>query len=327
MSAGDMSTPTVSVCMITYNHEASIAQAIEGVLMQETNFQVELVISEDCSTDGTRAVVIDYAQRYPERIRPLLPERNLGMMPNFIATLEACGGKYVALCEGDDHWTDPHKLQKQVEFLDAHPECSISCHSVSAFSKDNSHAPRQLPASSQKPISGLKDLLRNNFIPTCSVVFRRGSVPKLPKWYFELPMGDWPLWILIAQHGQIGYLDEVMANYRIHSGGVWSSTSVAHRLQAEVRLLEHLKRYLGPDCTRIIRTNLSDRYLVLAARSIEDADMPRAKAFLNKSIFENPPDLLLRFGDVVVMAGRLYVPPVYHALKYVSRRVDPLRRP
>ena len=96
----------VSVCMITYNHERFIAQAIESVLMQETDFRVELVIGEDCSTDGTRAIVREFGERFPERIRLLLPEHNLGMMPNFVATLSACRGQYVALLEGDDYWTD-----------------------------------------------------------------------------------------------------------------------------------------------------------------------------------------------------------------------------
>ena len=92
----------VSVCMITYNHEAYIAQAIEGVLMQQTDFPIELVIGEDCSTDRTRAICLEYQQRHPGIIRLALRERNIGMMPNFVQTLQACEGKYIALCEGDD---------------------------------------------------------------------------------------------------------------------------------------------------------------------------------------------------------------------------------
>ena len=114
----------VSVAMITYNHERFIAQAIESVLMQQTDFAVELVIGEDCSTDGTREIVRAYGERYPERVHPLLHEHNLGLKGhnNFVATLKACRGQYIALLEGDDYWTDPHKLQKQVDFLDGHPE-------------------------------------------------------------------------------------------------------------------------------------------------------------------------------------------------------------
>ncbi|MDQ3815609.1 MAG: glycosyltransferase family 2 protein, partial [Armatimonadota bacterium] len=120
----------VSIVMVTYNHEKYIAQAVESVLMQETNFDYELIIGEDCSQDKTRAIVMDFQRRFPERIRLLLPEKNLGGSgkTNFLQTLAAAQGQYVALLEGDDYWTSPHKLQKQVDFLDSHPECAICFH-------------------------------------------------------------------------------------------------------------------------------------------------------------------------------------------------------
>ena len=114
--------PVVSICMITYNHEEFISEAIEGVLMQKTNFPLELIISEDCSTDKTREICIEYQQKYPEIIKLQLPEKNLGMIQNSLSTLKACRGKYIALCEGDDYWTDPDKLQKQVDFLEVNKE-------------------------------------------------------------------------------------------------------------------------------------------------------------------------------------------------------------
>ena len=109
----------VSVLMITYNHENFIREAIDGVLMQKTTFPIELIIGEDCSTDSTRKIVVEYAEKYPDLIRPLLPGSNLGMMKNFNKTMEAAKGKYIAICEGDDYWTDPLKLQKQVDILEA----------------------------------------------------------------------------------------------------------------------------------------------------------------------------------------------------------------
>lgn len=118
----------VSVDMITYNHEPYIKQAIEGVLMQKTNFPFELVIGEDCSTDKTREICLKYKEKYPEKIKLLLPESNLGMTKNFISTLTAATGKYIALCEGDDYWTDPYKLQKQVDFLEANSNYSCCFH-------------------------------------------------------------------------------------------------------------------------------------------------------------------------------------------------------
>ncbi len=122
-----MTTPLVSVKMITYNHEPYIRQAIEGVLSQKTNFPFELVIGEDCSTDGTREIVFDYAKRYPDIIHVITSEFNVGMKANGKRTFDACKGKYIAYCEGDDYWNRDDKLQKQVNYMESHPECGLVC--------------------------------------------------------------------------------------------------------------------------------------------------------------------------------------------------------
>jgi len=119
------SLPVVSVYMITYNHESYIAQAIEGIMMQQTDFPIELVIGEDCSTDRTREICLEYQDKYPEIIRLLLPEKNIGIYKNSKSTFIECKGKYIAICEGDDYWTDPLKLQKQVYFLETRPDFAL----------------------------------------------------------------------------------------------------------------------------------------------------------------------------------------------------------
>ena len=111
-----MNKPLVSIASITYNHEKFIAQAIDSFLMQETDFDFEIIIGEDCSTDDTLKIIKEYKAKYPDIIKLITSESNVGMMTNFIRTLEACSGKYIALCEGDDYWTDTLKLQKQVNF-------------------------------------------------------------------------------------------------------------------------------------------------------------------------------------------------------------------
>lgn len=120
-----MSAPLVSVVTITYNHEPWIARTIEGVLAQEVDFPLEMVIAEDCSTDGTRAVCERYAEAHPDIIRLLPSERNLGIIPNERRAMAAARGKYIAFCEGDDYWTEPSKLQRQVDFLESHPDYSV----------------------------------------------------------------------------------------------------------------------------------------------------------------------------------------------------------
>ena len=169
--------PKLSVVMITYRHEAYIAKAIESVLIQNVDFPVELVIGEDCSPDGTRAIVRHYADKYPAVIRPLLPQNNVGMMNNFIATLEATRGEYVALLEGDDYWTDPEKLSKQVTYLEENPPCAL-CHHRVFYLKDEMLT-KEFPKTHlrKERIPG-SELAYGNFIQTCAVVFRRSHVPK-----------------------------------------------------------------------------------------------------------------------------------------------------
>lgn len=123
-----MKSPLLSVVIITYNHESFIAQTIEGVLMQQVNFPIELIIAEDCSTDNTRKICEEYAKEYPEIIRLITTQNNVGAIKNEHRAMIATKGKYLAFCEGDDYWTDPLKLQKQVDFMELHPEYSVTFH-------------------------------------------------------------------------------------------------------------------------------------------------------------------------------------------------------
>ena len=253
----------VSVMMIAYNHERFIAQAIESVLVQRVNFDYEIVIGEDCSTDGTRAVIMDFHRRHPGRIVPLLRDRNVGAMRNLEATLSACRGRYVALLEGDDYWTCDKKLQRQVDFLDSKPDCAICCHRVEFLNETGSaygDLLRYLPAGSYT----IEDLLKGNFVMTCSTVLRRDLIPALPRWLRTMKLGDLPMFALAARHGTIELMDEIMAVYRVHSGGTWSSLSSIARLREGSRMLRALDRHLGFQYTDVIREVTARPYLELA---------------------------------------------------------------
>ena len=214
----------VSVAMITYNHERFIAQSIEGVLMQQTDFAVELVIGEDCSTDGTRAIVRRYGERHPERIRLLLPERNLGADANLAAVLKACRGQYVALLEGDDYWTDPTKLQKQVDFLEEHPDY-VLCHHDAVIVDENGALIKnsKLPPDSRRDFSG-EELIKGALILTLTACFRH-IVTENPPEHFRVLNSDTFLFSLLGNYGRSKYLGDTIKPdaYRVHSGGVWSS--------------------------------------------------------------------------------------------------------
>ncbi|NJN74738.1 MAG: glycosyltransferase [Limnothrix sp. RL_2_0] len=203
---------SVSALMITYNQEKFISQAIESVLMQETDFPFELLIGEDCSTDKTREIVRYYQQKYPDKIKVLAKATNQGMAKNFVQTLAACQGKYIAILEGDDYWTSSKKLQLQVDFLEENQTCSFCFHPTECFYEDSSEPSYIFPRKAPSRFLTLKDLLYENFISTCSTVFRNRLFTHMPDWYFKVKPGDWPLHILNAQHGEIGYIHKTMAN-------------------------------------------------------------------------------------------------------------------
>jgi glycosyltransferase involved in cell wall biosynthesis len=257
----------LSVAMIAYNQERFIGQAVESVLAQKVNFDYEIVIGEDCSTDGTRAVIADFKRRYPHRIVTLLRDRNIGAMRNFAGTIESCRGQYLAFLEGDDYWTATDKLQRQVDFLDAYPDRAICCHRVRFLYEtrsDNFDANFDVfPPRPAGPYT-IEDLLRGNFVMTCSTVLRRELIAAFPAWFFEMKLGDWPLYAMVARHGKIELMDEIMAAYRVHPGSTWSSLPYTTRLRECARMLRALDRELGHQYTDAIRETVAPPYLELA---------------------------------------------------------------
>jgi glycosyltransferase involved in cell wall biosynthesis len=211
--------------MLTYNHAAFVQQAIESVLAQQTNFPVRLVIGDDGSTDETRSLIADYAQRYPAQFKLLFHERNVGIIPNFVQVLESCEAPYIAILDGDDYWTDSHKLQQQVDFLQAHSKFSVSAHDAEMIWQDGSTPPTLFSATKLALQQGRHDfshadVVRNGwFLPTASLVFRRALIQQLPPWFRTVFSGDYSLVLLLSEGGRVHYSPRVMACYRIHTRG------------------------------------------------------------------------------------------------------------
>lgn len=272
-------TPKLSVFMITYNHERFIREAIDSALMQQTDFPFEIVIGEDCSTDATRALVQDYAQRYPDRIRLLLHPHNVGSMRNFAQTYAACRGEYVAWLEGDDYWTAPRKLQQQVDFLDEHPDYALCFHQVVAVDDAAPDRPPQLITNDLPLVVPFEQLLRSNFIQSCSVVYRRAQVPTIPAWVLDLPMGDWPLHVLHAQHGKIGQIKQIMAVYRVHSGGVWSGAQRINRLLGSMQFYECINKYFDYRYAAVVQPRLTHYEYRLAEAYERMGDLGQARRY------------------------------------------------
>lgn len=233
-------TPFVSVCMITYNHAAYIGQAIESILSQKTDFPVELVIGEDCSPDNTREICRLYQQKYPDRIRLKLPERNLGMMKNLFECLQSCRGTYIAFCEGDDYWTDPFKLQKQIAFLESHPDYSLCCHDALLVYEHKAKAPAYFTAFQQDCTLEAATLLGRWTIPSASMVFRRNIVTELRPWMEQVNHGDLLLHLLCMDKGKIWYINQLMSVYRVSLEG----TSMTARFREKQEFLLGKIEYL-----------------------------------------------------------------------------------
>ncbi len=219
----------VSVCVPTYNHGKYIAAMLDGALMQKTNFEFEIVIGDDGSKDNAAQIIRAYSENHPSKIRSFLHTENQGPQEpiefagrnNVLQLLKACDGDYVAMCEGDDYWTDPLKLQKQVDFLDANPNFSICHHNMLVTYEDGS-ASHLFNQSDQALVSGIEDILADKwFMATASWMYRNYfKTQDFAEWHSSAAAGDWALMIQIAAHGQIGYLPEVMGVYRKHQAGL-----------------------------------------------------------------------------------------------------------
>jgi glycosyltransferase involved in cell wall biosynthesis len=272
--------PLVSVVMITYNHEPYIAQAIEGVVSQETDFPIELVIGEDCSTDRTREIVLDYQRRYPEIIRVIYSEKNVGMHANSRRTILAARGGYIAFCEGDDWWHRKDKLQIQVRALDADSRLvwvSAQVRRISANGRilgpEKHSPPPQQPTRLE-----YEDLIfGSTSCPTCTVLARTDAVRQallrdsLCSDYTQL-MGDGPLWLELSQNGQMIRLNEALASYRQTPNSATRQRDPLHAWHFIISSLEvryrSLERYPLPGDsgrTSRVKANFANQTLIFAA--------------------------------------------------------------
>lgn len=245
----------VSIRCATYNHAPYIRQCLDGFVMQKTNFRFEAIVHDDASTDGTTEIVREYAEKYPDIIKPMYEKenqysRNLPAMNDAIN--ERLVGKYVAICEGDDYWTAPQKLQNQFDYLEEHPECSMCFHphyNLLPNGKMLQHIPRL-----KKEYYSVTDfILRGEeFISTNSMFFLRKHYlrnSEKPEFWKASPAGDWPLTLYLAINGKVGYINEIMSVYRINSVGSWtminngSSQKMAHIIQKTFLSINLFNKY------------------------------------------------------------------------------------
>lgn len=218
--------PLVSVCMVTYNHEKYISQALDSILKQKVDFKYEIVVGDDGSADNTRKILLDYYEKYPGYIRLLLQKKNVGIGQNVFDTLFACKGKYIAVLDGDDFWKDEYKLKKQIEFLEKHQETGM-VHSRADIVNETGEL--LFVSDIKQPSGDVFDhlLFRSSFILTCTICFRRNLIDSLLEKMkinnTKYLLIDYYIWLYVALNSEIQFFEDILSASRSHQSGITKS--------------------------------------------------------------------------------------------------------
>ena len=287
----------VSIVCAAYNQAEFIRAALDGFVTQKTNFKFQAFVYDDASTDGTAEIIKEYADKYPDIIKPILQKQNqfsrgVGVAKSFIWPLIKT--EYVAVCDGDDYWNDPYKLQKQVDFMDKHPDYTICFHPVSVFWNNGEQPDSIWPGKHELKDISLDKLSKQNFIPNLSVMYRwqPDGLDVIKEWPEHIYPGDWFLHLLHAKHGKIGYLPDVMARYRRHSGGISFVSEYgddALHLKygvAELNFFAAVEKQIAPDAKEY------HKFVCSKARDILDAYARNKKYDSAIQVIKSCPDLM-----------------------------------
>lgn len=287
----------VSVCLITFKHEDYIQTCLDSILAQKTNFEFEIIIGEDHSPDRTASIVKAYADKYPDKIKAYIRPVNVGAKVNFLHCFFDCQGEYIVHIEGDDYWTSPEKLQKQVDFLDCHPEASACFHNAQIIYEDGTgREPSVINPVDQAPWIQSSDLLQEReawFMATASVMMRKKLVKTLPEWFFHSKSGDIPLYVILAEEGPIGYLPDVMSVYRKNEGGMSYTDSIksATFIHNRIFMYSKINEYTQGKYQHLIQPILFEYHLLLTRITENEHSFFKRLYFLIKASAHSPKKL------------------------------------
>lgn len=215
----------VSICCITYNQENYIKDTLDGFLMQDTNFEYEIIVHDDASTDNTAKIIEEYKKKYPNIIKTIYQTENQYSKNRkvFPIAMEKAKGKYIAICEGDDYWTDCNKLQEQVNYLEANPQCTLCFHAYTIVDKDKKEL-RTINNYIDNCKVSMQDMILGGggFCATASLIFPTRLIKKLPRYYWECSVGDYPLQLYLASQGYTYYINKNMSAYRTNLETSWT---------------------------------------------------------------------------------------------------------
>ncbi len=278
-----MSDTLLSIIVITYNQEQYIKQTIESIINQKTEYKYELLIGDDCSKDSTREILNDYAQKYPDIIKPIYNEKNLGAVGNYFNVLKHCSGKYIMECGGDDWWF-PEKLVKQISYMESNPNTGM-CYGKAKCYDENGNSLNYEVGNS---INSLEELLSINQIPACSVCFRKELAdkyiidisPENKMWRME----DYPMWIWMMKNSNIHFIDDYLAAYRIITDSVSRSSNIEKQISFEENTWE-IRKFFAEKYGINIKTFDREQYRneLLYSKLLKKYD-PQTASELKKTI-------------------------------------------
>ncbi len=308
------SRPLVSVLMITWNHESHIAQAIDSILNQHCNFNFELIIGEDCSQDRTRFMCLDYQKRFPDIIRLIVSDNNLGIHRNLARIWCRARGKYITFCEGDDYWTDTKKLAKQAKWMEDRPEYTLCGAYTLKIARDQSGTWTEsgtIGPSEIKKRYLLEDLIPNYTFHFSSVMVRKKPV-RFPRWFWDVYCADRPLYLLCAEKGPVGFIPEVTSVYRMHDGGIWMPTDPLYKACKGIILFDKINKYFDYRYEKLIRRTLSNILWSYMSEALVDGNRTAAKTLFWMSMRHQFPNIQSsRFTAVIIVMLRIYSPFLY----------------
>jgi glycosyltransferase involved in cell wall biosynthesis len=287
-----MNKPLITVCLITYNHAKYIAQAIDSVLMQETEYAWELVIADDFSTDGTREILKEYQLNFPDKIKLILQEKNVGANKNWIDLLSYPDSKYTAYFEGDDYWIDKHKLQLQVDFLETNPDYGL-CHTN--YNRLLEHNQKMEKVFVRRPKTDylFEHLITKvNLIGTLTVCYKTELFIRYNKEVDPInktwKAGDLPFWIFISKSCKIKYFENVTAIYRVLNESASRSFDANKLVGFEKSILE-IKKYFAQLYNKNLLPEIESEYEYKILKIMKENEFSNMEYFLNyrKFIFKN----------------------------------------
>jgi glycosyltransferase involved in cell wall biosynthesis len=291
-AAAATTAPLVSVSITTYNLEKWLPRALDSVLGQRRDFPLEIVIGDDCSQDASVQIARSYQERFPDIIRVLERDKNVGIQRNTYETIDQCRGKFIAWLDADDYWTDPEKLSIQVETLESDPTITLCGHYTREVTPDG-QVNRERVTSIPPGRYGLDEILRHNLMTPAAVMFRSGLHRKLPAWYFDLPsLSDWPIWVLAALAGDIVLIDRIMADCMLTPNSSFMSKSLVFRYTMVAEFYQQVESILPSKWHRLVRAEKGKQYESIAYFLRKQGDFAASrraalKAFCSPALMDN----------------------------------------